>query len=124
MGGIYIPPLTRRSIRAAERILVIACPIALAHFPSSELRFTSAIQSLSFTTLSSIVQQSHIDSSYFARFNASHNGHFKPLSELAHEHFSTLCDQNFLALHELLHALHEPSQSLHGCLWSHQVYFK
>lgn len=33
----------------------------------------------------------------------------KPLSQLAHEHFTTLCDWNFLAshtFHELLHSLH------------------
>ena len=37
----------------------------------------------------------------------------KPFSQLAHEHSTTLCDWNFLALHKLLHALRDFSYSLH-----------
>ena len=37
----------------------------------------------------------------------------KPLSQLAHDHFTTLCDQNILASHDLSHTLHDHSHSLH-----------
>ena len=36
----------------------------------------------------------------------------KPLSQLAHEHLTTLCDRNFLASHELSHTWHDVSHSL------------
>ena len=38
----------------------------------------------------------------------------KPLSQLAHEHFTTLCDRNFLASYELSHTLHDVWLSLHA----------
>ena len=37
----------------------------------------------------------------------------KPLSQLAHDHFTTLCDRNILASHDLSHTLHDHSHSLH-----------
>ena len=45
----------------------------------------------------------------------------KPLSQLAHDHFTTLCDRNILASHDLSHTLHDHSHSLHLFYWSHQV---
>ena len=40
-------------------------------------------------------------------------GCLKPLSQLAHDHFTTLCDRNILASHDLSHTLHDHSHSLH-----------
>ena len=37
----------------------------------------------------------------------------KPLSQLAHDHFTTLCDRTILASHDLSHTLHDHSHSLH-----------
>ena len=37
----------------------------------------------------------------------------KPLSQLAHDHFTALCDRNILASHDLSHTLHDHSHSLH-----------
>ena len=45
----------------------------------------------------------------------------KPLSYLAHDHFTTLCDQNILASQDLSHTLHDHSHSLHLFKGSHQV---
>ena len=43
----------------------------------------------------------------------SNNEFLKPLSQLAHDHFTTLCDRNILASHDLSHTLHDHSHSLH-----------
>ena len=71
--AVYIPPLTRTSIRTMERM--IARPIALAHVQSSDHLVSRAILSHYLSTVAFIVQQSHIDARYIARFNAftSHN---------------------------------------------------
>lgn len=60
--------LTRTSIRIMERM--IACPIALAHVQSSDPLVSRAILSHYLSTVAFIVQQSHIDTRYIARFNA------------------------------------------------------
>lgn len=53
-----------------------------------------------------------------------HNLAIKPLSQLAHETFTTFYDRNVLASYELSHLLHEPTQLLHAFLWSYQVFSK
>lgn len=45
----------------------------------------------------------------------------KSPSLLAHEHFTALCDKDFLASHKQSHMLHKLSHLLHTFLWSHQV---
>ena len=73
MGGIYPLWLNRTSIRTMERM--IARPIALTHVQSSDHLVSRAILSHYLSKVPFIVQESHIDARYIARFNAftSHN---------------------------------------------------
>lgn len=109
----YILPLIHTSLRTMERMA--ARPIALTHVQSSDHLISRAILLHFLTNLAFIVQHSHTDTIYIARFNAiaSHKRRFKPLSRLAQEHFTTLFNWNFLNSHELSHTLHDLSHTLH-----------
>lgn len=65
---IHVPPLTRTIIRTMERI--IARPITLAHVQSSDHLVSRAFLSYYLSTVAFIVQESHTDARYIARFNA------------------------------------------------------
>lgn len=71
--AVYIPPLPCTIIRTMEHI--IARPITLAHVQSSDHLVFCAFLSYNLSTVAFIVQQSHTNARYIAKFNAftSHN---------------------------------------------------